>query len=114
MIDNEKPFEFGQIGGGARGNNGDDELRQALMQQGNAALDIPVTVSVVLGKTRMPVSRLLQLGRGAIVELDRKVGELVDIYANDRLIARGEIMIVGDQRLGVTMNEIVRSEGNRG
>lgn len=74
-----------------------------------AVYDIPVKVSAVLGKTTMPVSNLLKLGRGAVVELDRKVGEAIDIYVNNRLVARGEIVVVED-RLGVTMTEIIKTE----
>ena len=74
-----------------------------------AVYDIPVKVSAVLGKTTMPVSNLLKLGRGAVVELDRNVGEAIDIYVNNRLVARGEIVVVED-RLGVTMTEIIKTE----
>jgi flagellar motor switch protein FliN len=74
-----------------------------------AVFDIPVQVSAVLGKATMQVNQLLKLGRGAVVELDRKVGEAVDIYVNNRLVARGEVVIV-DERLGVTMTEIIKSE----
>lgn len=74
-----------------------------------AVYDIPVQVSAVLGKSRMQVSQLLKLGRGAVVELDRKVGEAIDIYVNDRLVARGEVVVVED-RLGVTMTEIVKAD----
>ena len=74
-----------------------------------AVYDIPVQVSVVLGKTSMQVSQLLKLGRGAVVELDRKVGEPIDIYVNNRLVARGEVVVVED-RIGVTMTEIIKAE----
>ena len=74
-----------------------------------AVYDIPVQVSAVLGKATMEVSQLLKLGRGAVVELDRKVGEAIDIYVNNRLVARGEVVVVED-RLGVTMTEIVKNE----
>ena len=74
-----------------------------------AVYDIPVQVSAVLGKSRMQISQLLKLGRGAVVEIDRKVGEAIDIYVNDRLIARGEVVVVED-RLGVTMTEIVKAD----
>ena len=63
----------------------------------------------MLGRTSMQVSQLLKLGRGAVVELDRKVGEAVDIYVNNRLVARGEVVVVED-RLGVTMTEIVKAD----
>ena len=74
-----------------------------------AVYDVPVNVSAVLGKSSMQVSQLLKLGRGAVVELDRKVGEAIDIYVNDRLVARGEVVVVED-RLGVSMTEIVKGE----
>ncbi|HZT87299.1 MAG TPA: flagellar motor switch protein FliN [Stellaceae bacterium] len=72
-----------------------------------AVYDIPVQISAVLGRATMQVSQLLKLGRGAVVELDRKVGEAIDIYVNNRLVARGEVVVV-DERLGVTMTEIVK------
>ncbi len=74
-----------------------------------AVYDIPVQVSAVLGKASMQVSQLLKLGRGAVVELDRKVGEAIDIYVNNRLVARGEVVVVED-RLGVTMTEIIKMD----
>ncbi|MFD2263273.1 flagellar motor switch protein FliN [Lacibacterium aquatile] len=74
-----------------------------------AVYDIPVQISAVLGRANMQVSQLLKLGRGAVVELDRKVGEAIDIYVNNRLVARGEVVIV-DERLGVTMTEIIKSD----
>ncbi|MBR0672975.1 flagellar motor switch protein FliN [Neoroseomonas soli] len=75
-----------------------------------AVYDIPVQISAVLGRATMQVSQLLKLGRGAVVELDRKLGEAVDIYVNNRLVARGEVVMVDDNRLGVTMTEIVKSD----
>ena len=72
-------------------------------------LEIPVQVAAVLGKASMQVSQLLKLGRGAVVELDRKVGEAIDIYVNNRLVARGEVVLV-DDKLGVTMTEIIKSD----
>ena len=74
-----------------------------------AIYDIPVQISAVLGRSTMQVSQLLKLGRGAVVELDRKVGEAIDIYVNNRLVARGEVVVVED-KLGVTMTEIVKSD----
>lgn len=74
-----------------------------------AVYDIPVKISVVLGKTSMQVNQLLKLGRGAVIELDRKVGEPIDIFVNNRLVARGEIVVVED-RIGVTMTEIIKSD----
>lgn len=71
--------------------------------------DIPVQVSVVLGKTSMQVSQLLKLGRGAVIELDRKVGEPIDVFVNNRLVAKGEVVVVED-RIGVTMTEIIKAD----
>lgn len=78
-----------------------------------AIYDVPVTVSAVLGRTSMQVSQLLRLGRGAVVELDRKIGDPIDIMVNNRLIARGEVVMVDESRLGVTMTEIVKSEKSK-
>jgi len=75
----------------------------------DAVYGIPVEVAAVLGKAEMQVSHLLKLGRGAVIELDRKVGEAIDIYVNNRLVARGEVVVVED-RLGITMTEIIKSE----
>ena len=75
----------------------------------DAVSDIPVQVSVVLGRTTMQVNQLLKLGRGAVVELDKKVGEPIDIYVNNRLVARGEVVVVED-RIGVTMTEIIKAD----
>ena len=75
-----------------------------------AIYDVPVQVSAVLGKTSMPISQLIKLGRGAILELDRKVGESIDIVVNNRLVAKGEIVIV-DERIGITMTEIIKKDG---
>lgn len=77
-----------------------------------AVYDIPVQLSAVLGKASMQVSQLLKLGRGAVVELDRKVGEAIDIYVNNRLVARGEVVVV-EERLGVTMTEIIKSDRHK-
>ena len=76
-----------------------------------AVFDVPVQVSAVLGRARMDVGELLKLGPGAVLELDRKVGEAIDIYVNNRLVARGEVVLVED-KLGVTMTEIIASDRN--
>lgn len=91
--------------------NGDPPIQRSARDL-EAVYDIPVQVSAVLGKSVMQVSQLLKLGRGAVVELDRKLGEAIDIYVNNRLVARGEVVMVDDDRLGVTMTEIVK--GDRG
>jgi len=71
--------------------------------------DVPVTVSAVLGRSQMPFGDLLKIGPGAVLELDRKVGEAIDILVNNRLVARGEVVLVED-RLGVTMTEIIKGD----
>ena len=73
-----------------------------------AVFDVPVRISVILGRARVPVANLLKLDVGSVVELDRQVGEAVEIYVNDRLVARGEIVLV-ENRLGVTMTEIIKA-----
>lgn len=84
----------------------DEEMTAAGL---NAVYDIPVQIAAVLGTSSMQVSQLLKLGRGAVVELDRKVGEAIDIYVNNRLVARGEVVVV-NERLGVTMTEIIKAD----
>jgi flagellar motor switch protein FliN len=74
-----------------------------------AMFDVPVQVSAVLGRSRMDVSQLLKLAPGAVLELDRKVGEAIDIYVNNRLVARGEVVLV-EEKLGVTMTEIIKAD----
>lgn len=74
-----------------------------------ALFDVPVHVSAVLGRTRMDVGDLLKLAPGTMLELDRKVGEAIDIFVNNRLVARGEVVLVED-RLGVTMTEIIKAD----
>ena len=76
-----------------------------------AVFDVPVQVSAVLGRSKMDVGELLKLGPGTVLELDRKVGEAIDIYVNNRLVARGEVVLVED-KLGVTMTEIIKSDRN--
>lgn len=75
----------------------------------SAIHDVPVQVSAVLGTASMQVSQLLKLSRGAVIELNRKVGEAIDVYVNNRLVARGEVVVVEDH-LGITMTEIIKSD----
>ncbi len=72
-----------------------------------AVYDVPINVQAVLGRSYMEVASLLRLSRGSVIELDRKVGEAIDIFVNNRLVARGEVVVV-DDRLGVTMTEIIK------
>lgn len=99
-------LQLDELDQGATNNN---DLRPQNAKDLEAVYDIPVQISAVLGRATMQVSQLLKLGRGAVVELDRKVGEAIDIYVNNRLVARGEVVVV-DERLGVTMTEIVKAD----
>jgi len=76
-----------------------------------AVFDVPVQVSAVLGRAKMDVGDLLKLGPGTVLELDRKVGEAIDIYVNNRLVARGEVVLV-EEKLGVTMTEVIKADRN--
>lgn len=107
MAEIEKEEAAGNKAGTAPDSGAQEEVRTAADLA--AVYDIPVQVSAVLGKANMQVNQLLKLGRGAVVELDRKVGEAIDIYVNNRLVARGEVVVV-DERLGVTMTEIIKAE----
>ena len=78
----------------------------------DAVAEIHVKISAVLGTTNMSVNDVLKLGRGAVIELERKVGEPVDVYLNDRLVARGEVVVV-DDKLGITMTEIIKASKNK-
>jgi flagellar motor switch protein FliN len=105
---NEQTASSARTASGVHGSSDGAEAVRSV-QDLEAVYDIPVQVSAVLGRATMEVSQLLKLGRGAVVELDRKVGEAIDIYVNNRLVARGEVVVVED-RLGVTMTEIVKGE----
>ena len=87
----------------------DDDQAARIAADLEAVFDVPVQVSAVLGRSKMDVGELLKLGPGTVLELDRRVGEAIDIYVNNRLVARGEVVLVED-KLGVTMTEIVNSE----
>ena len=89
--------------------DGSDQSRSAADLE--AVFDVPVQFSAVLGRARMDVGELLKLGPGTVLELDRKVGEAIDIYVNNRLVARGEVVLV-EEKLGVTMTEVIKAERN--
>lgn len=84
-------------------------ITQKSAQDLEQIFDVPVTVSAVLGRAHMPFGELLRLGPGTVLELDRKVGEAIDVLVNNRLVARGEVVLV-DDRLGVTMTEIIKAD----
>ncbi|KQT24850.1 MAG: flagellar motor switch protein FliN [Bradyrhizobium sp.] len=87
----------------------EDEYAARAAADLEAVFDVPVQVSAVLGRSKMDVGELLKLGPGTVLELDRRVGEAIDIYVNNKLVARGEVVLVED-KLGVTMTEIIKAE----
>jgi flagellar motor switch protein FliN/FliY len=97
-----KPAQFtnfgasGSTGGGAAGVNGDLNL----------ILDIPVQLTVELGRTRIPIKHILQLAQGSVVELEALAGEPMDVLVNGFLIAQGEVVVVND-KFGVRLTDIV-------
>jgi flagellar motor switch protein FliN/FliY len=117
MSDNESKVPLPNLDGDVTVNAGDmaylaeDDAVGKTAADLEAVFDVPVQVSAVLGRARMPVGELLKLGPGTVLELDRKVGEAIDIYVNNRLVARGEVVLV-EEKLGVTMTEIIKAERN--
>jgi flagellar motor switch protein FliN/FliY len=75
----------------------------------DVVLRIPVSVKIVLGSTSMPVATLLKLKRGAVIPLDRKVGEPVEVVVNGRVVAKGDVVVIdeGSSRFGVSLTEII-------
>lgn len=115
--DEEKPVEGYQDTNSSDANDGYEYLdsRVAGLQRPTTGRDlqaifqIPVKVSAILGQSTLTISELLKLHRGTIIELDRKIGEAVDIYVNERLVARGEVVLV-EEKLGITLTEVVKRE----
>jgi flagellar motor switch protein FliN/FliY len=107
----EAPLQLNELGPGGvppeSALEGDDKTAADLAP----VFDVPVNISAVLGRAHLSVAQLLKLGPGAVLELDRKVGEAIDIYVNNRLVARGEVVVI-DERLGVTMTEIIKDGDN--
>jgi flagellar motor switch protein FliN len=85
-----------------------EDMREKIAADLKPVFDVPVSVQAVIGRTTLEVSKLLELGPGSVLELDRRVGEAIDIYVNSRLVARGEVVVI-DDRLGVTMTEIIKN-----
>jgi flagellar motor switch protein FliN/FliY len=83
--------------------------QEAHLDEIEAVLDVPVKVKAVLGGARVPVGELIRMRSGSVLELDRRVGEPVDVYVNGRMIARGELVLI-DGLLGVTLTEIVKQD----
>jgi flagellar motor switch protein FliN len=113
MNNGEVDLAFNDLGADAHLNKTLGSRDQALHEavELEAVFDVPVRVQAVLGKSMMEVNQLLKLSTGSVIELDRRVGEAIDIFVNNRLVARGEVVIV-DEHLGVTMTEIVKQDKN--
>jgi flagellar motor switch protein FliN/FliY len=79
----------------------------------NAVFGVDMNVQIVLGRARMPVSQLLSMSRGSVIELDKKIGQPVEVMVNDQLIARGELVKVGEERMGVTLTEVVKDYASK-
>jgi flagellar motor switch protein FliN/FliY len=114
MSDNDGQVPLPDLNGplpptGAEVSYNEDEYASRVAADLEAVFDVPVQVSAVLGRSKMDVGELLKLGPGTVLELDRRVGEAIDIYVNNRLVARGEVVLVED-KLGVTMTEILKAE----
>jgi len=117
MTDNGDPMPLPDLGGAGEpmapseppSADYDDSSVHRAAADLEAVFDVPVQGSAVLGRTRMEVGELLKLGPGAVLEPDRKVGEAIDICVNNRLVARGEVVLV-DEQLGVTMTKIIKAE----
>lgn len=113
-IDNALESEKNTISSEAFQDNGamnDSDSKFNGISDLKAAYDIPVQVSAVLGRANMPVNHLLKLGRGAVIELDRRVGDSIEIMVNNKLVAKGEVVVVNNH-LGVTMTEIMKSDSS--
>jgi flagellar motor switch protein FliN/FliY len=101
------PLPLNELGPGEPGTDAFADAEGKTASDLAPVFDVPVNISAVLGRAHLSVAQLLQLGSGSVLELDRKVGEAIDIYVNNRLVARGEVVLI-DDRLGVTMTEIIK------
>ncbi len=103
QLDQENGREFFEGQAGLDNPTGSSDLE--------AVFEVPVVVMAVLGQASLPVNQLLKLKNGDLIELNRRVGEAIEIFVNNRLIARGEVVLINGN-LGVTMTEIVKVDNN--
>lgn len=92
--------EFPELGAGKSGSTGVDEVKLDVI------LDVPVTVSLEIGRTKINIRNLLQLNQGSVVELDRFAGEPMDVLVNGTLVAHGEVVVVND-KFGIRLTDII-------
>ena len=97
VLSNDAPKPFSSSSGGG----GDGQVNDI-----NMVLDIPVQLSVELGRTKVPIKHILQLGQGSVVELDALAGEPMDVLVNGYLIAQGEVVVVND-KFGIRLTDVV-------
>jgi flagellar motor switch protein FliN len=102
----ESPFENLELQGGTKA-NGESNGHAAETGKLDLVLDIPLRLSVELGRTELPIREVMRLGRGSMVELDRGPGAPLDVRVNGVLIGRGEVVVVNDERLGLRFVEVV-------
>lgn len=98
--------EAAAAGGGGTASKKADDLSGHKDRNLNLILDIPLKVTVELGRTKMPVSELLNLTQGSVIELNKLAGEPMEVYVNDKLIARGEAVVV-NEKFGVRLTDII-------
>ncbi|KAB8027720.1 flagellar motor switch protein FliN [Fluviispira multicolorata] len=98
-------------GGGQTAAQKDDEsLRNLDISRMKMVLDVPLKVTVELGRTKLLVNDLLQLGQGSVIELDKMAGEPMEIYVNDKLVAMGEVVVV-NEKFGVRLTDVMSGVG---
>jgi flagellar motor switch protein FliN/FliY len=93
-----RPAEFSDLQDEATLSKGDVNL--------DVILDVPVTLSMEVGRTRIPIRNLLQLNQGSVVELDRAAGEPLDVFVNGTLVAHGEVVVVND-KFGIRLTDVI-------
>jgi flagellar motor switch protein FliN/FliY len=95
-----QPAEFNDLRDNAAPGQGNREVNL------EAILDVPVTLSMEVGRTRIPIRNLLQLNQGSVVELDRAAGEPLDVFVNGTLVAHGEVVVVND-KFGIRLTDVI-------
>ena len=98
--ENYERASFDELGESAAGAGGQGEASLDVI------LDIPVTLSMEIGRSRISIENLLQLAKGSVVELDRMAGEPLDVLVNGTLVARGEVVVVND-KFGVRLSDVI-------
>lgn len=112
MMDEQQtttPAEIEHFAVREKNDNSDQPVEKAKTGKGlDAIFGVQLDVRVVLGRSRMPISELLDLTKGSVIELDRRIGEPVDVMISDRMVARGDLVRVQGDMLGVALREIVK------